>query len=469
MIDSRSDKHKDWVDLAKDTAKRQSVETELIVIDNIGRKRTIGQCWNEGVKKAKYDYVLFLGDDDWLTEDYCAVLLQYAYNHPQYVMYTTFMTAFSMKEKLYTSIPRICTGMWRKEYLLKYPFNETLQKGVDREYIEEMQKREDNGLTVRHHHGYYYRKHDDYSCAGDITFLKNPADIYVLTTSRNFIDPLVKEWRKHKEVMVSTEEFEPELADQAEIIWCEWLTNRAVDVANYQCDAKKFLRIHAYEAFSPLIHYVDFSKFDKVIFVADHIKDYVEHKVGVIPNAVVIPAGVNTEAYPLVKKQKNNKIAYAGEVSRKKGVDLLFFLAESFPEYEFHVAGKYNEEDTARHMNEMRPDNLIAHPYQHGTLNDFFKDKTYFLNTSLREGNPITLLEAMSCGLKPLVRNWIGSYDIYGMNVFRNAGQFEELLKQDYNPQQYHDFAKQFDFKKTLRKINEICFEWDGVYCGATS
>jgi glycosyltransferase involved in cell wall biosynthesis len=363
-----------------------------------------------------------------------------------------------MEENIYTALPRICTGMWSKEYLLKFPFNEELQKGIDREYVEEMQKRGDVGLTIKHHHGYYYRKHEDYSCAGDITFQQKPAEIYVLTTYRNFIDPLVKEWRKDKEVFVSTEEFNPQMADEAEIIWCEWLHNKAVDVANYKCKAKKFLRIHAYEAFSNLIHYVDFSKFDSVIFIADHIKDYVESKVGVIENAVVIPAGVDTSKYPLVEKEKNNKIAYAGEVSRKKGVDLLMFLAESLPEYEFHIAGKYNEEDVARHVNESRPENLIAYPYAHGTLNEFFKDKTYFLNTSLREGNPITVLEAMSCGLQPLVRNWIGADDIYGGFVYKNIQQFEALLKMDYNPQVYHDIAKRFDLQKTINELNEICF-----------
>ena len=134
IVDSRSDKHPDWVQLAKDSVKRQTVDNlDLIVIDNIGRKKTVGQCWNEGVKKAKHDLVLFLGDDDWLSMDYCSVLLQYALANQGYEMWATNMIAFDEKTKLYTVLTRICTGMWRKEYLIKYPFNEKLKRGIDRE------------------------------------------------------------------------------------------------------------------------------------------------------------------------------------------------------------------------------------------------------------------------------------------------------------------------------------------------
>ena len=463
MINSRSDKHPDWVQLARDTVQKQSVDCELVEVDNIGRKKTIGECWNEGIRKSRFDYVLFLGDDDWLSADYCSVVLQYAINHPNYVMWTTYMTAFSMEENIYTALPRICTGMWSKEYLLKFPFNEELQKGIDREYIEEMQKRGDVGLTIKHHHGYYYRKHEDYSCAGKITFQQKPADIYVLTTYRNFIDPLVKEWRKDKEVFVSTEDFNTQMADEAEIIWCEWLHNRAVDVANYKCKAKKFLRIHAYEAFSNLIHYIDFSKFDKVIFIAKHIKDYVEFKVGPLPNATVIPVGIDLDKFKLTDKTRNNKIAYAGEITRKKGVGELLLIAKSLPEYEFHVAGKFKDEDVARHLNEKQPENVFIHPYSYD-LNEFFRDKTYFINTSLREGNPITVLEAMACGLKPLINDWVGAVKIYGRFVFRDLFELEQLLRGDVTPDVYREFAEQYNLKRTIERINEVCFNRNGIY-----
>lgn len=452
MINSRSDKHPDWVQDAIDSVNRQSVDCELIVLNNIGRHSTIGKLWNEGVKRAKYDYVFFLGDDDWIADDYLVSVLQYILNHPNFVLWTTNMTIYDEENKLYAPKQQICTGTWKKEYLLRYPFNENLEKGIDREYLQEVQKRGDRGLTIPHNFGYYYRKHSDYSCAGKLTLRKDKSQIYVLTSSRNFIDPLVSEWRKEKTVYVTSEEFNPQFADEAEVIWCEWLTENAIRVSQYECKAKKFLRIHSYEAFSPLIHYVDFSKFDKVIFIAEHIKKYVESKVGNIPNAIIIPVGVDLEKFKLIEKEKNNKICYAGEISRKKGIGELFLIAKEFPKMEFHIAGKFKEDDVAWWFNEKKPDNVFLYPYSYD-LQEFFKDKTYFINTSLREGNPVTVLEAMACGLKPLISDWVGADKIYGDYLFRNLDEFRQLLD-DYSPKEYRKFAEQFDFKKTLKEIN---------------
>ena len=458
MINSRGDKHPDWLQTAVDSIKKQTVEVELIIEDNIGRGRSVGACWNAAVKKAKYDLVLFFADDDWLSMDYCSVLLQYALMYPDYTQWTTNMIAFDEKTKLYTVLTRICTGMWKREYLLKYPFNEKLKRGIDREYIQEMQKRGDRGFTINHHYGYYYRKHEDYSLAGMMTFTKKKADIYVLTSSRNFIDPLVNKWRKDKEVFVSTEQFNPLMADDAEIIWCEWLREDAIAASKYECKATKILRVHSYEAFSPLIYYVDFNKFDKVIFIAEHIKDFVESKVGKIENAVVIPVGVHLNGFNPKRKKVNNKIAYAGEISRKKGIGELLFIAKNLPDYEFHVAGKFTEEDVARHLNEKQPDNVFIHPYCYD-LPKFFEDKTYIINTSLREGNPITVLEAMACGLKPLIYDWVGAEDIYGEYVFKDIESLKKLLD-GYNPTMYRNIVEEnFNVEKMFNKIQTLIKE----------
>ena len=457
LVNSRGDVHADWVQVARNSIERQTVECELVEINNIGRKKTVGECFNEGARKAKFDLVLFLGDDDWITEDYCNVLLQYALMHPDYVMYTTYMTAFDDKSKLYTALPRICTGMWKKEYLLKYPFNEKLKNGIDREYIEEMKKRGDVGFTINHHYGYHYRKHDDYSLAGSITFVEKKPQIYVLTSSRNFIDPLIKRWQKDKEVFVTSKEFDPRLAEEAELIWCEWLREDAVTVSQFETKAKKILRLHSYEAFTPLIYYVDFSKFDKVIFIAEHIKNFVESKVGKIPNAVVIPVGIDVEKFELNGKEKNNKIAYAGEISRKKGIGELLLLANTFPDYEFHIAGKFNEEDVARVFNDNKPPNVFIEPYSYN-LNEFFKDKTYILNTSLREGLPITVLEGMASGCKPILNDWIGAKQIFGDEyVYKNLQDFSDILYDYYEPKHYRKFVEEnFNINNTFSQIDNL-------------
>ena len=458
IINSRGDRHPEWVQLSIDSIKKQNIECELIVIDNIGRKKTIGQCWNEGVRKAKGDVCYFQGDDDWCSEELLSTLYYYSVAYPDYVMWTVKMIAFDEQTKLHTLLQRICTGMWRKDYLLKYPFNEQLKRGVDREYIEETIKRGDVGFTINHHHGYYYRKHYDYSCTGGMSFVKDVSDIYVLTSGRNFIDPLVNRWKKDHSVFVSSEQFNPLLADEAKIILCEWLREDAVAASQYNCKAKKILRLHAYEAFSSLIHYVDFSKFDTVIFVAEHIKKHVESKIGKLSNAIVIPVGIDVGKFKVRENEPNFKIAYAGEISRKKGAGELMFIAKSLPGYEFHVAGKFSENDTAEYFDSCKPKNMFGHPYCYD-LNTWLQDYTYFLNTSMREGNPITVLEAMACGLKPLIRDWVGAKNIYGKFVYKNIHELIHKIGTKYEPMKYREFVEEnFNSAKVYPKIDELMF-----------
>ena len=444
MIDSRSDLHPDWVQTAIASVKRQVTPVEFIIVKNIGREKTIGKCWNEAVKEVKTPWTLFLGDDDWISPTYCAELAYYTTRKD--VQHAVSFTTHMIVHREYddgprrTYLPRPCTGMWRTDYLLKHPFNEDLPKGIDREYIEEVEKRGDTKILIDHCIGYYYRQHDDYSCAGKIQLKTEQGDVYVNTMYPLHTTPYVERLKKSYKTVVDSHPFEPHAARDAKVIWCDWGNENAVKIANFDTTARKVLRIHAYEVFGSMLHYINMNAYDKVIFVAKHIKEYAEKVLNrTIDNAVVIPNGVDTEAFTIApEKHKNRKIAYAGELSRKKGVQLMLFLAEHFPEYEFCVAGKFPEPDIAEYFYQQAPDNVVLEPYSYD-LNKFFEDKTYFLLTSPREGCNVTTLQAMSAGLKPLVYDHIGSREIFGDHVFRNIAEFEDLLKEPFDPEAIRD------------------------------
>ena len=74
VIDSRSDEHPDWVSDSVRSVQTQNIPIELKIVNNVGRKHTIGKCWNAGVKSATCDWVVFLGDDDFVSHDYAKVL-----------------------------------------------------------------------------------------------------------------------------------------------------------------------------------------------------------------------------------------------------------------------------------------------------------------------------------------------------------------------------------------------------------
>jgi glycosyltransferase involved in cell wall biosynthesis len=281
--------------------------------------------------------------------------------------------------------------------------------------------------------------------------------MYILTSGTDFIKPIAN---RQKSVFLSQQPFDENYAKNAKIIWCEWGNKNAIEIANFKCDAKKILRIHAYEAFTEMIYHINFKAYDVVIFVAKHIKDYVEKQVGKIPNAVVIPNGVDLNRFYFTDKPKNNKIAYAGYITRKKGVGELILIAKEFPEYEFHVAGKFQEDDVAEYFLHKKPDNLFLHEWQYN-LPEFFKDKSFVINTSIRESQGMSVLEAMSMGLKPIINNWVGAEVVYEKDfLYNNMQDIRNILEGDYNPHKYRDFVEnRYDFEKIYSEIHKLILE----------
>ncbi len=150
IVDSRGDIHPDWVQTAIQSIRNQfRLPDEVVLIENRKRDKTIGECYNLAVQQAKGDYVIFLDDDDWWARDYTMILEQYALNEPNHIAWTTCMMAYNDiegDEKRGTVFPlhdRIHRGLWKRDYLLQYPYDEKLGKGIDRVHIEETKKRGD--------------------------------------------------------------------------------------------------------------------------------------------------------------------------------------------------------------------------------------------------------------------------------------------------------------------------------------
>ena len=460
IIDSRSDVHPEWVQTAINSVKQQDYPVELIVINNVGRKKTIGECFNIGVKNATGDWVLFIGDDDRIVGDYVSTLVYNLEKHSKLnpVAIATFMTVFDNEKE--ECLKRAPTGMIKREYLLKYPFDEKLEKGIDRDWFERMAHRGDKQVVIPYNYGYYYRQHEDYSCAAPVHMQTEHKDIYMVAVSPVFIDPIAdKLMEKGHSVYIETDGFNPEYAKHAKVIWSDWGNADALKIANFECNAKKFLRIHAFEVFFQIIHHINLDAYDKVIFVADHIKEYLEKKYDrKLQNATVIPNGVDMNKWQIpINKKKNNKIVMAGNIAEGKGAQLLLFVARHLPEFEFHVCGKFAQEDVYEYFMEKKTDNVFLYTYQYD-LNDFFKDKTYVISPSIRESQHMTVMEGMAAGLKPVVFDWIGAKKIYKEEwVWDDLDSLKDILYSNVNPKEYRDYIYfNYNFEDKFKEIESL-------------
>ena len=140
--------------------------------------------------------------------------------------------------------------------------------------------------------------------------------VYVVDSLQSFIKPILDMISEDYHIRMD-QAFNPDNAQHANLIWCEWADHNAISVGAYKSNAYKILRIHSYEVYNPdILNRIDFDNFDKIIFVADHVMDFFlisfpkqEKKCLVIRN------GIDFDKFnlPIHKEQdQNNKIAWAG-------------------------------------------------------------------------------------------------------------------------------------------------------------
>jgi len=166
VINSRLKSEPGYVKECYDSLRRQTYKNiQIVVLENMDRLMTIGRCFNDGVRRAKGKYILFVGDDDFISDDYISILVN-AIETTQVtkvVGISSYLTMFHQNKKTKENIqePRelIPTGMWSKRYLKKNPFKEYLTRYVDSELMKSAREKGDVLLVTRHNYGYFYRSH----------------------------------------------------------------------------------------------------------------------------------------------------------------------------------------------------------------------------------------------------------------------------------------------------------------------
>lgn len=164
VINSRGKTNPEMLKMCYDSIRTQTYPNiEPVIVENFDKLITIGRCFNDAVKIAKGEYVYFLGDDDMLSPDFIQSLVSYlqAPENSHLVSASSFLTMFrSEGDKVLQEARQLTpTGLWKRSYLLQYPFAEYLTRYVDTDYIEKARERGNPQGIVSWHYGYFYRSH----------------------------------------------------------------------------------------------------------------------------------------------------------------------------------------------------------------------------------------------------------------------------------------------------------------------
>ena len=239
-------------------------------------------------------------------------------------------------------------------------------------------------------------------------------NMIVVDQLQSFSKDLINHFGQQYDVRVMKTPDDSEKA-WADVAWFEWCDQNIINWSRTQWEAPIVCRLHSYEAFTDMPAQVEWRNVKHLIFVANHIRELFFMKWPHLRDQIetsIIPNGVDMDRWTFRERGHGKRIGFVGYLNPKKGIDLLLMLAHMLPDYEFHVVGRIQDNhigydfssQVAELHNVWYQDHIPSEQ-----MNDWMEDIDYLLSPSIVESFGYSIAEAMSKGIKPLIRSRAGA------------------------------------------------------------
>jgi glycosyltransferase involved in cell wall biosynthesis len=243
--------------------------------------------------------------------------------------------------------------------------------------------------------------------------------------------------------------YRPKMAlANADVVVHGWASGDSQPLAG----ARNVMFLRRYELFDGGLGRVNWAGVDALVCVNAWIKGVVERvfvEKGVKTPVHMIYNGTDPSRWRFRERAPGKKIGMACHVHPKKNLPLAMQILARLPdEYELHIAGEIQDACTAEYLNHlgkiMRKKIYLYGHIPAGDLSLWWEQMSVCLSTSLSEGNPNNVIEAMAKGLKPVVHDWPGADDQFPEDVrFSTAEEAAtQILDPKYESARYRSIVE---------------------------
>jgi glycosyltransferase involved in cell wall biosynthesis len=290
-----------------------------------------------------------------------------------------------------------------------------------------------------------------------------------MKTTVEFINPYPMNWRgcfDHAFSECKTkwlEHLDPSTCpDHRFFMWCAEdalkATTNGTSLRSLHHGTANSVFIRRFEYYSDMIERVDWSKVRNIFCVNDHLAAGIEKRTGRMPH--VVYNGVLLDGWRFRKGRPGNNIAMVGFINSRKNFPLAMEIMNLLQrDYVLHIAGQAQSPDVLDYMREYcDANNIQCRMYgQVKDMDGWLEDKDYLLCTSISEGCPNNVIEAMAKGIKPVVHCWPGAREQFGPYVFKTAYEAVNMIaEQVYDSPAYNQVVMEKFSLKNYMRIREI-------------
>ncbi|KIX11558.1 glycosyltransferase [Dethiosulfatarculus sandiegensis] len=238
------------------------------------------------------------------------------------------------------------------------------------------------------------------------------------------------------------------LVEWSDIVIIEWGASHAVWCSKFlPIDKKVIVKIHSYEAFSYWPYFMNWGGVDGILFVAHHIKDIfkLQHEKRIDRISVEVIGNVKEFQNINASNSDESRIFTLGMIgysNRNKNpllaCKVLKKLLIDNPKWKLHLIGHYWDHETTLEKTELQykkefdafieNNNLRANLKFIKYTENIYEECSnigFILSCSDREGTHEAVMEAMSVGSIPIIRNWPFAAQFNGVHkLYKNLDDF---------------------------------------------